>query len=155
MPTFSNLSSLTDYVQKVTIPSMSKLLEPVMEAQLSDSIYKTVYSGRSGGYERTFSLLSGIDSYSFKEDGQTYVYADILPSKITGTTYASFYDNGRTDNRQYIDKWLNDGHRGYYKGYAINYAGRNYYGLAQKEINKNAKSFLSNVLKTLGYKVSK
>lgn len=158
MPVFQNLGQLFQYVGTVTLDEMAEEVERVAQEELLSQVRDTVYKNTSGNYENTYSLLNAVVSEKIVEGGgaerniniETYIDPDQLDNY-----YESYYENGETDNRENIVGWLNDGHKGYYKGYAVNYKGREFVQKSRKAINKEMKRRLMDKMRRKGYKFGK
>ena len=158
MPTFETREQLSNYVTNVTLPEMEEYLREFSQEELVQALRDNVYNGNQGSYDNTYSLLSAVDSKSLESKSGLKTDIEIttlIDPKLMDYDYGSYYENGKEDNRENIVDWLNNGHGGFYKGYSINYTGRQFIEKAQKIINKTGKSRLSKYLKMIGYKIGK
>jgi len=163
MPTFTTISQLTSYVKEVTIKrDIIPVVKIVSQEKLNERVESELYdnvalNGDSEFYDNTFGLrnnaISKVNEYGngISNDSNmvsTYVDPD--------GKYPSHY-KGNEDNSKNIVKWLNDGHKGYYKGYTINDEGRNFIDKAQKDLTTGGelKKRITAKLKRLGYIMSR
>lgn len=156
MPIFNSIEELTRYVATVTMEEMSNIVENATEEELTNQLRETVYNNSaSSDYDNTFSLLNAINTTTVAVGGRAKeieIETHIDPNMMD-YNYESYYlDGGNADNRENIVGWLNDGHGGFYKGYAINYDGRHFIEKAKFKINRELRMTIMRRLKARGYK---
>lgn len=156
MPLFNSIEELTRYVATVTMEEMSNIVENASEEELLTQLRETVYANASSSdYENTFSLLNAVNTSTVSVGGKAkeIEIETHIDTNMIDNMYESYYlDNGNLDNRNNIVGWLNDGHGGFYKGYAINYDGKHFIERARFKINRDMRNTLMRRLKARGYK---
>lgn len=161
MPVFDTLDLLQSYVESVTIPQIADIVEKetleALNKEVEDKIYSNVFDSIENDdfYEHTFGLRDSamVDKAS---GGNNRVGVTLLDFYLDPkSNYYAFYGGENVTDK--IVKFLSDGHKGFYKGKAINYQGRNIFEGALNRLLKGSslKKIITSNLKRLGYVIGR
>jgi len=161
MPIFNSLDSLYYYTNTVTMKKIEDKISTVAEEELDRAVEEELYNDVSHNdfYENTFGL-SGMATATTTKYGNgvintgRLIEVGIEPRGKYPSWYPNQGNNG-TDNSENIVGWLNDGHKGYYKGVAIQYEGKKFVEKAQARLTSGGKlkKLVSEMLKDAMYKL--
>lgn len=159
MPIFDTITNLQLYVENVTIPQISDIVETEVKEELNKQVEEKVYKNafvNDEFYQHTFGLKDSAESERMKIGNSRIgkgIYIDIYLNPKS--SYYSYYGNVNITNK--IVDFLDSGHKGYYKSRAINFKGRGFFESTYQNLMKGGKlkKTVINRLKQLGYQISR
>ena len=162
MPTFDLVSQVINYAKKTTLPEVAGKVGEIGEKVVNDRVEQNLYARVSSGdfYENTFGLRNNSESFITSRNdnmgGKSGLETDISINPVGD--YPA--DTGGYDGQsqaEFIVSWIENGHKGFYKGIPIRYEGRNIFKDAQKDLIKGGflKKSISDYLKSIGYVISR
>jgi hypothetical protein len=160
MPIFETLDECFKYANAVTLLEVAEVVEDLGVEALNKVIYTEVYRYTDNfadqPYEHTYGLMNQAQSDLLVYDNKKVPKTVELSIDPKGK-YPSFYENGNSDNSDFIVKWIDEGHKGYYLGQKINEKPKNIFEKTAQRLLKGGflKNAITNRLKFLGYEISR
>ena len=159
MPIFDTLDQCFRYANAVTLLEVAEVVEDFGVEALNKVVYTEVYR-----YADNFSDMPYEHTYGLKDKAQSdlLIYDDKKVPKTVELSinpkgkYPSFY-KGRFDNSEFIVKWIDEGHQGYYVRQKIDEKPKNLFEKTAQRLLKGGllKNAITNRLKLLGYDISR
>lgn len=162
MPVFETITQLDNYVKEVTIkkeiiPVVKIVNEEKLNARVESEIYDNVaLNGDNDFYENTFGLRDASLSSVTPFGNGVFFDGNLVETFLNPNSKYTAYYGGQDVTNEIVD-WLNNGHRGFYKGLTINDKGRKFIEKAQADLTKGSelKKRVTESLKRLGYVISR
>ena len=143
------LNTIDQKYRRTVRDTLINIVSVEIERLLKENINKTVYSLPQGSYQRTYAMLNSIASSIILDTVDTITIEIGTTPETMGSLYPSVLNADRTDNREYITEWLNNGTSGspYY-----NHNRWDFIGLTQDNVEKIVHSALSKAFTQIAFR---
>jgi len=160
MPVFETLSELYGYTKNVTMKEVATITSIVAKEKVNERIendlYGDMFNGQNSLYDHTFGLRDAamVEKSSYGNG----VYENGTSINVYINPKNDYFSDSNGENvTEHIVNFLDGGHKGFFKGRAIDYKGKQFFVNAKKDLTKGSelKSRMKDYMRRLGYVISR